>query len=213
LDDAPAESESLKVAVNEALQTWMEPGLKCEESVHLWDALTLMTAPLSKLPGRRVILAVTDGHDKHSAHTWYELSRLTQATGVTVFGIRYVPSHAGTENSRFLTWSSEDPFLSVCELSGGVVFLSPPDKLDVTLQRFVRLLRERYIVEFPRPANATAGEHVKEIRISGDAYFIRPAGISVPIPDPTLLADPSTVPSNPSLTPEVGNRKPMRTPQ
>jgi hypothetical protein len=212
LNDAPAESQRLKVAVNEALQTWMQPELKCEESVHLWDALTLMTAELSKLPGRRVILAVTDGHDKHSAHTWYELSRLTQATGVTVFGIRYVPSHVGTEDSRFLTWSSEDPFISVCELSGGVVLLSPPNMLDFTLHRFVTLLRERYIVEFPRPANATAGEHVKEVRISGEDFFVRPAGISIPVPDPALLADPSTVPSDPSLTPQVGKRKPMTKP-
>lgn len=85
--------------------------------------------------------------------------------------------------------------------------------LDFTIHRFVTLVRERYIVEFPRPANATSGEHVKEIRISGEDYFIRPAGTSVPLPDPALLVDPTTVPSDPSLTPEVGKRRPMREPQ
>ena len=95
------------------------------------------------------------------------------------------------------------------------MLLSPPSALDFTLQRFVALVRERYIVEFPRPANATAGEGMAfEVRIAkGDDYFIRPAGVSVPIPDAAVLADPTTVPSDPSRTPVVGPRKPMTKPQ
>jgi hypothetical protein len=76
------------------------------------------------------------------------------------------------------------------------------------------MVRERYIVEFPRPAKATAGEHVKEIRIvNGSNYFIRPAGVSVPIPDATVLTDPTTVPSDPTHTPEMGTRRVMTKPQ
>jgi hypothetical protein len=77
----------------------------------------------------------------------------------------------------------------------------------------VTKLRERYIVEFPRPAKSEPGELGMEVKIVKDNYFIRPTGISVPIPDPALLADPTTVPSDPSLTPEVGKRKTMTKPQ
>jgi hypothetical protein len=93
-----------------------------------------------------------------------------------------------------------------------MVLLSPPSSLDFTLQRFVTLVRERYIVEFPRPANATPGTHSQEVRIARSKDFIRPAGISVPIPDASVLSDPTTVPSDPSLTPQLGMRRPMAKP-
>ena len=211
LNDVPAESERLKIAVNEALQTWIEPEVKCQQSIHLWDALARVVTDSSKLPGRRVILVVSDGHDRRSEQTWNEVSKFAQAAGVAVFGITYVPPEL--KDFRTRQWSSEDPLHSLCELSGGIVLLSPPSALDFTLQRFVALVRERYIIEFPRPANATAGEHVKEVRIAKSKDFIRPAGISVPIPDATVLADPTTVPSDPSRTPVVGPRKPMTIPQ
>jgi hypothetical protein len=46
----------------------------------------------------------------------------------------------------------------------------------------------------------------------GEEDFIRSAGISVPLPDAAVLADPTTVQSDPSLTPELGTRK-VVTPQ
>jgi hypothetical protein len=213
LNDVPAESERLRIAVNEALQTWMEPEVKCQQSIHLWDALAHIVGELQKLPGRRVILAVSDGRDRGSVRSWNEVRDLAEATGVAVFGVTYVPFEAKDMQHRFLSWSSEDPFHSVCELSGGMVLLSTTKSLEFTLERFVTLVRQRYIVEFSRPANATAGEHAKEVRIARSKDFIRPAGISVPIPDAAVLADQTTVPSDPSRTPVVGPRKPMTIPR
>jgi hypothetical protein len=219
LTDVPADTESLKVAVNGALQSWTlrkqnEHEVNCVQSVHLWEALAQMIDDLHKLPGRRVILAVTDGRDRGSSgHSWSEVRDLAQAAGVAVFGITYIPNFAKNRNSAYLRWSSEDPFHSVCELSGGMVLLTNAKTLDQTLKLFTTLLRERYIVEFPRPARAKSGEHVKQVRIEKSNDFIRPAGISVPIPDAALLADPTTVPSDPSRTPEMGTRAPMQKPQ
>jgi hypothetical protein len=191
----------------------MQPEVKCEQSINLWDALAHIVGELQKLPGRRVILAVSDGRDRGSVRSWNEVRDLAEATGVAVFGVTYVPFEAKDMQHRFLSWSSEDPFHSVCELSGGMVLLSTTKSLEFTLERFVTLVRQRYIVEFPRPANATAGEHVKEVRIARSKDFIRPAGISVPIPDAAVLADQTTVPSDPSRTPVVGPRKPMTIPR
>jgi hypothetical protein len=218
LNDQVAETGQLKRSVDIALEPWMirrqeKPKQNCKQGVHLWDALTYLTGELYKLPGRRVILALSTGDDEGSDRTWNEVRTYAQATGVAVFGMSYVPAYATNSNSAILRRSSEDPFRSLCELSGGMVFLTDARSLADTLKRFTTTVRERYIVEFPRPANATSGEHSMEVKIGNSADFIRSAGISVPIPDADLLADPTTVPSDPSRTPELGTRRPMTKPQ
>jgi hypothetical protein len=91
---------------------------------------------------------------------------------------------------------------------------SNTESLAEALERFTTILRERYIVEFPRPANSTAGEHDMQVRVEKSGHdIVRSTGISVPIPDAAVLADPTTVPSNPSLAPQQGNRRPMKIPQ
>jgi hypothetical protein len=217
-NDVPAESAHLKMEVDQALQAWKtrqnaKPVPHCEQSVHLWDGVAFVISELSKLPGRRVIVAVSDGSDKGSRHSWNEVRTYAEAKGVAVFGVTYIPSDSGISAApEVWRWSSEDPFHSLCELSGGVVSLTSPSMLTFTLERIVTMLRERYIVEFPRPANGTSGVHSQEIRIAKGSYFIRPAGDSFPIPDAAVLADPTTVKSDPTLTPEQGKRKPMEKP-
>lgn len=217
LNDVPAGSARLKVGVDAALESWKTrqgAAQHCKQTVHLWDALAFVTSELSKLPGRRVILAVSDGYDKGSTHSWNEVRAYAETKGTAVFGLTYIPSESGiSSTSEILRWTSENAFHSICELSGGVVSLSSPSALTFTLERIVTMVRERYIVEFPRPANATSGVHSQEVRIAKGNYFIRPAGSSFPIPDPAVLADPTTVKSDPSLTPEQGKRKPMDKPQ
>jgi hypothetical protein len=218
LSDAPAERGALKSGVDEALRSWTsrkhgEHEPNCQQSVHLWDALDRVTGEMSKLPGRRVILAVTNGQDRGSSLTWNEARSRAENRGVAVFGLTYIPDYARDANTMLLLWDSEQPFHQLCELSGGMVFLTKTAWFSENLKHFVMTVRGRYIVEFPRPANAAPGEHVKEIKIAGTTNaFIRPAGISVPIQDPAVLADPTTVPSDPTRTPELGTRAPMKKP-
>jgi hypothetical protein len=212
LNNASAEQEGLKRAVDSALQTWRyfkrnKRREDCKSNMHLWDSLMWVIQGLHRLPGRRVILAITNGNDKGSKYTWNEVRTYATATGVAVFGVMYVPFFG-----QFQSASYEDAFNSVCELSGGMIF--PTNGLDLaeTLKRFTKTVRERYIVEFPRAYNSTAGQHVLVVTIDKIDAFIRPAGISVPIADPAVLADPSTVPSDPSRTPVEGTRRVLPTP-
>ena len=216
LEDAPAEQDGLKRAVDSALQVWSYRRQKkhesdCKPSSRLWDALTsIILDPVYHLPGRRVVLAITDGSDKGSTSTWNYVRALAQSAGVAIFGVVDVPPQLTGSWNR----SREDPFNSVCQLSGGTIFITNERDVAETLKRFIQTVRERYIVELPRPLNSTPGEHGLRVKIAkSEDDFVRSAGLSVPLPDPAVLADPTTVPSDPTLTPELGRRKVMTKPQ
>jgi hypothetical protein len=217
--DAPADRARLKLEVDEALRSWTmrrqerHKG-KCKQSMHLWDALGYVATELDKRPGRRVILVVSDGHDEGSKYSWNEVRDYAQSVGESVFGLSNIPEYLTDTRSASRHWGSENPFHSVCELTGGDVLFSNPRFLAETLVNFTTMLRERYIVEFPRPSNGTAGHHGMEVRIArGGGYFIRSSGISVPLPDAAVLTDPTTVSSGPKEAPVEGSRRIMTKPQ
>jgi hypothetical protein len=215
-NDVPAEQGELKHAVGKALQPWMNRGgnknaSDCQRPVQLWDALAYVSRMLYGLPGRRVTLAVTEGNDGGSKHSWNEVRTYAQGEGVTIFGLSYVPDEP--EPLRFQKLGYENPFTSVCELSGGMVLPASGKTVEQELQRFVTLVRGRYIVEFPRPARSTTGPHSLVVSIDKSDAFIRSAGIAVPVADPALLADPMTIPSDPSRTPELGKQRTPTIPQ
>ncbi|MBB5342653.1 hypothetical protein [Tunturibacter empetritectus] len=73
--------------------------------------------------------------------------------------------------------------------------------------------RDGGIVEFPRPYNSTRGKHQFVVTIANSNAFIRSTGISLPLQDAKVLADPSTIRSDPSLAPEEGTRRILTPPQ
>jgi hypothetical protein len=164
--DVPADPLQLKDGVARALASWTNRGADkhappCRSPVQLWDAMSYISQQLYKLPGRRVILAVTDGSDKGSVNTWNELRFYDQKRGITVFGVTTVPRDAGVVLKR---WNPENPFRSLCELSGGTVLMTNESRMEETLNRFTTMLRERYIVKFPRPANSSVGEYGMSVK-------------------------------------------------
>jgi len=209
----PADRARLRQAVDSALgsSAILKKGshaTACEQEGHLWDTLLYVTSELGKEPGRRVILAITDGRDRGSRQGWNELRYYAQANGVAVFGVTWISELL---ERYYAAWRghSENVFNSVCQLTGGIVQRTTEENFGETLKRFLVMVRERYIIEFPRPYNSTAGSHGLLVRIDkGDRnFFIRAAGISVPIADAATRADPNTVPEDPTRTPEQGKRK------
>jgi hypothetical protein len=208
LVDDPAAPGLLKAGTASVLESWTDRKKNkhredCKSPVHLWDALSFITSQLYDLPGRRVVLVVTDGNGADSLHTWKQVGEYAQETGVAVFGMTYMlgpyrPPWSGTP---------ENALTALCELSGGMVLMASSKNLEERLQQFVATVRERYIVEFPRPYRTTAGAHLLAVKVDKADDFIRPAGISVPIADPKLLSDPTTVLPDPSLAPEMGKRR------
>ena len=175
-------------------------GTPCTPKVHLWDALAYVTKQMSDRPGRRVILVISDGHDKGSANTWNNLRRFAAASAVSIFGI--------TDDSTDLQrMKAEDIFQSLCQQTGGIVLSANRRTLQDRLKEVIDMIRGRYIVEFPRQDRAKAGAHSFLVTIDNSDALILSSGISVPMPDPHVLADPMTVPKNPAVAPQVGDRR------
>jgi hypothetical protein len=172
---------------------------RCQNRLYLWDSLVDIVQTLSKRPGRRVVLAVTDGVDRGSRNSWNALRFFAQASSVAIFGLVQPEDLRNTQN--------ETPFNDVCQLSGGILLPTPPKDLGKQLAWAVTLIRGRYIVEFPRPVSTVGGHYNMDITISRSRAFIRASGAEFPTDDPSILNDPTTVPPDLSRTPQVGNRK------
>lgn len=238
-DQVPADAAALKSAVASALALpglhGTQPRGACGTTIRLWDAIAEITGTLAARPGPRVLLVVSKGADGKSAAGFAETTNLAESRSVTVFGLRYWPlvesssieitggslrAHVNSSADPTVTGSSgtdPDLFAQMCASSGGLALnLWNPELInrwtpDVTptLERFITLLRGRYILEFPRPDKSTAGLHNIDVSVPHTHDFVAATGVTYASPSPALLADPTTIPSNPSPA-EYGNRHPLQ---
>jgi len=130
---------------------------------------------------------------------------------VAIFGLRTAPVRQLLQPG-FLNLDAENALNSLCELTGGLVIAASQKTMAKDLEWFVETVRGRYIVEFARPLHGTAGSHDLLLSIDNSDAFIRSAGISVPVVDPACWRIPTTVPSDPSQTPELGKHRVLITP-
>jgi hypothetical protein len=202
----PPDATQLKLTSNQAVDSTRQ--LKsCAKPLHLRDSLALLTGEFATQRGRRVILAITDGHDTGSKLNALQMNQYATDAGVAIFG--FAPSHQTQQDMNTLsmpmsrnrvpqpvnrTVESEIPidndFDSFCKNSGGLARLIPPDTLTNALVNFVDMVRDRFIIEFPRPKEATtAGIHNIAVTLTKSNAYIHTAGIGLPIPDSHILAD------------------------
>ena len=223
----PADPVRLRKALEEGLWPSHEQQAKgraarCKASFPLWDAMTYATLELRRQPGWRVLLAVTDGEDQGSRNNWNQLKLLAQEGSVAVFGVSPTIDRPTrdlhTMQSSLLAaeasnpFNPEDPFDTICQLSGGLQTFTGARNLGVALQRVIQMVHERYIVEYPRANNDTAGIRTIVVTLDHKDAYVRPTGNSIPVLDPKVLADPTTLPSDPSNKPVIGNRRVLTPP-
>ena len=231
VDDAPFSRTLLAKGLSAALAS---PGLHaavaaqtgrshCNASLKLWDTLNTVVSQLSASPGRRVLFVLTDGHDEGSQITWRDLARNADAASVSILGFRPEPDtptriELGASPQTVLTrhamlpTHAEELFNLLCGATGGLTFYVEPKAFPTVLEHAVNLLRNRYILEFARPANGTTGIHQLKVALADKSAVIRPSGLSFPTKDKTLLTDPSTLTNDPTRAPEEGTRKTLTPP-
>ncbi len=210
LNDAPADKETLKLGLENALKSADLHGGKtrgaCADKLPLRDTLMVIAKSLKEVPGRRVILAVTNGADTGSKIDWAGAASGMTHFGTTVFGMALLSNNPtrgqpGGTNSRSGPF---DPAMDTfCQISGGLMLTANDANVSARLLNMTELLRARYIVEFKRSDELTAGVHPMTIKVPGKNYFIRSGGASMPIADPKLKEDP-TVLRLPKVVPAAG---------
>jgi hypothetical protein len=202
---APADADSLKVAGERARHAATPRENKhrrsCGTSLHLLDALMAVTNALSRQPGRRVLFAIAGGSDSGSKFSEDDLHRLANDAGVAIFGLTEGPGTAprGINPNSPASAQPQSFFSLLCENTGGLVLHTSADGFPRSLVSLVTMVRGRIIVEFPRPSKLTPGPHDINVAIAKSIAFIRPAGSSVPLPDPQIRSDPNTIHPEDSL--------------
>ena len=216
----PADSQDIQLAVKQALTAVRSPSGKkqvhCGETFHLWDFAMYMFGQTGDLPGRRVALIISGGHESKSGASLTEAARFAARHAISVFGLRdrseldYRGTNALGGFSDVRTGGrNEDPFEILCASSGGVVFDLDFSGLAGELAHFLQCVRSRYILEFPRPDHGDPGLHEVSVTVpTKKRLLVRAAGASAASADPNLANDPTVVPSQAS--PAVfGNRRPI----
>ena len=196
----------------------------CGNKRRLWESLATVVSQLSQLPGRRVLLVVSDGLGDTSQLSPKTLGHYAGRFNTTLVGLRAPHSDPRSvdpmNRSPFfalpteqLVRSEENVFELLCGETGGVVLPVDSATMLEAMSNLIGLLRGRYILEFSRPRNDTPGVHHVEVTIPDRHAVVLSAGIAFPTRNPAQDTGPGTVPSDPTRDPQVGNRKILPGPQ
>jgi len=198
------------------------PPPPCRVGLPLWDSMAEVLKDLDQQPGRRVLLAITDGQDTGSRTLWKDVMVHAQLRSVAVFGLLptvttvFKLSETFNRNEtaeiRHIESPSfggpEDKFAQICVNSGGIELQASEHTTMFRLKEFTQMVRERYILEFPRAPNEEAGIHTIAVSYRKKSnLYIATTGITVPIASEDEREGTKTIQANPSRAPTEGNRK------
>lgn len=227
-EDEPATPQHLQDAMTNVMTAGRERARDgeretCWSKKRLYDVIARVAQNIGELPGRRVVLVISDGADRQSVNDWMAVARFAGSRSITVFGLRpisrlsWAPRISG--NSKFDPgWVStewDDSFGSLCGSTGGLVLdaFSSKKFMARQIQRLMAILRNRYIIEFPRPANGSSGYYSIDVKIGDPSAIIRPAGVAFPPRDRDAQKPEGTLPSDTSQMPVVGSKPPDAQPK
>ena len=165
------------------LQTAIDKVKKSGSQTALYDAVwQFADEKLRNVPGRRVIVVITDGDDTFSRAELKDAIDIAQRTETTIFGISTksgflgtVPGvEAGTVRDR-----GDKLLAQLCEDTGGEVFFSGDMlELERAFKKISDELRTQYLITYkPADQNYDGRERKIEVRFAdkekGDTYRIR----------------------------------------
>ncbi|WP_263379886.1 vWA domain-containing protein [Granulicella paludicola] len=202
LYNMPPTPENVRKAVASAMS---QPDLHnhdksstCGKSVHLWDNIAAAVAALSKLPGRRVLLVVSSGHDGGSKYNWQTVQQYALDQDVAIFGIRdqrqfdadtFTPSALSVKNGHTGQTISPTPETReatkldlLCANAGGLILNALPLRRNETFAYFLFIVRHRYILTIPAEAYPQGADHTLKVTIPRSPFFVSAAGAGPPQP-------------------------------
>lgn len=215
----PEQMPALAQFIQRELQTTgtAETGT-CSEEARQTGALRVAMDQFGDSPSRRVLLVLTDGQDALNPPAVLALRDIADSRAISIFALREQSADAAQQDTyvlnqdsyAYLPGSSErhrDPLVDLTDRTGGATLETLGHPLEESLERVLRLVRERYIVEFARSSELVGGKHSMEVEVKSKHLYLRSAGVSYPLPDPAVEADPNRVPSDKTAEPPVGTRR------
>ncbi len=98
-------------------------------------------------------------------------------------------------------------FKQICVNSGGIELQGNEHTTILRLKEFTQMMRERYILEYPRTPNEKPGVHIIAVSYKKKSnLYITATGITVPIASEDEKESRKTIQSDLSRTPEFGSR-------
>ncbi len=164
------------------LQKAVDSVKKSGSQTALYDAVwTFADEKLRNVPGRRVIVIITDGDDTFSRANLIDAIDIAQRTETTIFAISTkagflgtVPGvEAGTVNDK-----GDKELVRLCEETGGEAFFTGDMlALEKSFTKISQELKSQYIITY-RPANQNYDGRVRKIEVrfadnKGKDYKIR----------------------------------------
>ena len=98
--------------------------------------------------------------------------------------------------------------MSVGRFLGGISVLSSFDDPGGVTETLLRIIRQRYILSFPRPGNGSAGAHWLEINTNAKGVIVRSFAASAPLLDNTRCTGLDGSWLCPAQRPQYGTEKP-----
>lgn len=142
---------------------------KTGEKTRLYDSIwEFSDEKLRNMPGRRVIVLITDGEDTFSKATLANAIDLAQRTETTIFGIStkagFLGSVPGVEAGMVKDKGDKD-LTELCEKTGGEAFFTGDMlQLERAFKKISEELRSQYIITY-RPANQNYDGKERKIEV------------------------------------------------
>ena len=135
-----------------------------ELGTSLWDAVYFASRDLETRPGRKVIIAVTDGGDTTSAHDVHQALKSAQVADAIMYPIVVLP----ITNEAGRNTGGENALTFMAQGTGGRSFLpAGGPQLDKTFNDIITEVRTQYVLDFyPRRVPLTKDAfHRLEVRL------------------------------------------------
>jgi Ca-activated chloride channel family protein len=122
--------------------------LKAHGATALYDAIYLAAEHLEKMPGRHVIVIISDGANLISRATLESAMRMAERADAAIYGI-YTATRLAEDAERNYYISGDQELQRICERTGGQVFF-PKDvnDLDENFNQLAAVLRAQYSISY-----------------------------------------------------------------
>jgi hypothetical protein len=208
LDNAPADLNQRRDSIVHAasfsnFQTALEGGKACQRPP-MEKVLEAVIYQIAKNAEWKVLLLIVNGERPTDMKSLRRVQAIAATQGVTLFAIKYLKQGSFPAS----VYSATEGLNVLVSSLGGISVHSSFDDLGDVTETIITIIRQRYILSFPRPGNGSAGAHRLEINTNAKGVIVRSSAASAPLLDTTHCTGADGTWLCPEQRPQYGTSKP-----